>query len=77
MIRVLPETDVALFELLGSLKEEGWENVSGGIGQTVAFANVLVKNRLTTIILPPTGEDERYPRRAIVLNDWSRVRRHL
>ena len=77
MIRVLPTTGLALPDLLGSLKEEGWENVSGGIGRTAAFANVLVKNRLTTIILPPSDADERYPRRAIVLTDWSRVRRHL
>lgn len=77
MIRTLPVTSDALLKVLGSLKEEGWENVSGGIGRTAAFAEVLVKNRLKTIILPLAGKDERFPRRTIILNDWSRVRRHL
>ncbi len=77
MIRTLPKTDTALEELLGGLQTEGWENVSGGIGRTADFAEVLGKNRLKTIILPLPGKDERFPRRAIVLNDWSRVRRHL
>lgn len=77
MIKVLPQSSTSLPDLLESLKEEGWENVSGGIGRTSDFANVLVKNRLKTIILPLPDHDEQFPRRAIVLNDWSRVRRHL
>ncbi len=77
MIRILPQSATSLPNLLESLKEEGWENVSGGIGRTADFANVLVKNRLKTIILPLPEYDEQFPRRAIVLNDWSRVRRHL
>ena len=77
MIRTLPKTDIALDELLEGLQHEGWENVSGGIGRTADFAEVLGKNRLKAIILPLPGHDERFPRRAIVLNDWSRVRRHL
>jgi hypothetical protein len=77
MIRLLPKSDMALAELLEGLKEEGWENVSGGIGRTADFAEVLVKNRLKTIILPLPNIDEQFPRRAIVLNDWSRVRRYL
>ena len=77
MIRILPQAETALPELLLSLKEEGWENVSGGIGRTADFAEVLVKNRLQTIILPLPDKKERFPRRAIILNDWSRVRRHL
>ena len=77
MIRILPQATTSLHDLLLSLKEEGWENVSGGIGRTADFAEVLVKNRLQTVIIPGPNEDERFPRRAIVLNDWSRVRRHL
>lgn len=77
MIRILPKTPTALTDLLHSLKENGWEKVSGGIGRTADFAEVLVQNRLQTVILPPPNAQERYPRRAIVLNDWSRVRRHL
>jgi hypothetical protein len=77
MIRILPHTATSLHDLLLSLKEEGWKNVSGGIGRTADFAEVLVKNRLQTVIIPGPGDDERFPRRAILLNDWSRVRRHL
>ena len=77
MIRLLPKSDMALAELLEGLKDEGWENVSGGIGRTADCAEVLVKNRLKTIILPLPGKEEQFPRRAIVLNDWSRVRRYL
>jgi len=77
MIRILPQAETALPELLVSLKEEGWENVSGGIGRTADFAEVLVKNRLQTIILPLHDKKEQFPRRAIILNDWSRVRRYM
>jgi hypothetical protein len=77
MIRILPRTPTALTDLLHDLKAEGWEKVSGGIGRTAGFAEVLVQNRLQTIILPLPNIQERFPHRAIVLNDWSRVRRHL
>jgi hypothetical protein len=77
MIRILPQTATSVTDLLLALKEEGWENISGGIGQTADFADALVKNRLQAIILPRPDTDERFPRRAIILNDWSRVRRHL
>lgn len=77
MIRIVPQTATSLHDLLVTLKEEGWENISGGIGQTTDFAEALVKNRLQAIILPRSDTDDRFPRRAIILNDWSRVRRHL
>ncbi|MDH5699587.1 MAG: hypothetical protein OEZ41_06460 [Nitrospirota bacterium] len=77
MIRILPQTSTALTELIHDLKTEGWEKVSGGIGRTADFAEVLVQNRLQTVILPLPQTQGRFPRRAIVLNDWSRVRRHL
>lgn len=77
MIRILPKTATSLHDLLLALKEEGWENISGGIGQTADFADALVKNRLHAIILPRPDTEEQFPRRAIILNDWSRVRRHL
>lgn len=77
MIRILPKTSTALIKLIHDLKTEGWEKVSGGIGRTADFAEVLVQNRLQTVILPLPQTEDRFPRRAIVLNDWSRVRRHL
>lgn len=77
MIRILPHTAAALTDLLDNLRVEGWEKVSGGIGRTADFANVLVQNRLQTVILPLPNIQEKFPRRAIILNDWSRVRRYL
>ncbi len=77
MVRILPQTATALTDLLHDLKAEGWEKVSGGIGRTAGFAEVLVQNRLQTVILPPPNIQEHFPRRAIILNDWSRVRRYL
>ncbi|PJA78587.1 MAG: hypothetical protein CO149_03210 [Nitrospirae bacterium CG_4_9_14_3_um_filter_51_5] len=77
MIRILPKAPTALTELIHDLKTEGWEKVSGGIGRTPDFAEVLVQNRLQTVILPLPQTQGHFPRRAIVLNDWSRVRRHL
>lgn len=77
MIRILSNASTGLSELLETLKAEGWENVSAGIGQTADFANVLVQNRVQTVIIQKPETSEQFPRRAIVLNDWSRVRRHL
>ncbi len=77
MVRVLSPGSSALNNLLHNLKTEGWEKVSGGIGRTADFAEVLVRNRLQTVILPLPNIEERYPRRAIVLHDWSRIRRYL
>lgn len=77
MVRILSPTPTALTDLLHDLKAEGWEKLSGGIGRTADFAEILVQNRLHTVILPLPNMQERLPRRAIVLNDWSRIRRHL
>lgn len=78
MIRILPPAPTALANLLETLQAEGWEKVSGGIGSTVDFAKVLVQHRLQAVILPlSTIHRNQFPRRAIILNDWSRVRRHL
>jgi len=77
MIRILPNQPSGLAELLVTLKREGWENVSAGIGETADFANVLVQNRVQAVIIKKPETTETFPRRTIVLNDWSRVRRHL
>lgn len=77
MIRILSNEESKLTELLEALKTEGWENVSAGIGQTADFANVLVQNRVQTVIIKKPETLETFPRRAIVLDDWSRLRRHL
>jgi hypothetical protein len=77
MIKILPKESAALVGLLKTLKTEGWENVSAGIGQTADFANALVPNRIATVIIQQPGSSESFPRRAVLLNDWTRIRRHL
>ncbi|MGE0472474.1 MAG: hypothetical protein AB7P17_02430 [Nitrospirales bacterium] len=77
MIRILSNEPSGLAELLETLKAEGWENVSAGIGQTADFADVLVQHRVQTVIIQKLETSEKFPRRAIVLKDWTRVRRHL
>lgn len=76
-IQILSNKPESLPDILRQLKEEGWENVSGGIGQSVSFAEVLLKNRLQTVIVAGTSSAEKFPRRAVLLPDWSRVRRYL
>ena len=77
MIRVLPQQPTALSDLLKALKSEGWEKVSAGIGQTPDFAQVLVQNRIQTIIVTKQEHSGQFPHRAIILEDWSRIRRYL
>ena len=76
-IHILPRNPSALSDVLEQLHDEGWENVSGGIGHTAKFAEVLVKNRLQAVILTDSDKKGEFPRRTILLPDWSRVRRYL
>ncbi len=76
-IQKLSNNPESLSDMLRQLKEEGWENVSGGIGQSVLFAEVLLKNRLQTVIVAGAEPADEFPRRAVLLPDWSRVRRYL
>lgn len=67
----------ALEELIVRLEKDGWSNVSGGIGRTAEFAEVLVKRRLKAVILHDPEDKEGFPRRAILVKSWKRVRKHL
>ena len=77
MIRILQSASTGVADLLEILKKEGWENISAGIGQSADFANVLVQHRVKAVIVNKSKKAELFPRRAILLNDWTRVRRHL
>ena len=77
MIRILQSASTGVADLLEILKKEGWENISAGIGQSADFANVLVQHRVKAVIVNKSKKTELFPRRAILLNDWTRVRRHL
>ena len=67
----------ALIAFLEKMKEDGWENVTAGIGKTAEFANVLVERRIQTVIIQNSETDEKFPRRANIVSDWKKVRRHL
>ena len=66
-----------LEELIEQLEEEGWANVTGGIGRTPDFAEVLVESRLKAVILHDPEDKEDFPRRAILIESWKKVRKHL
>jgi len=67
----------ALSEFLEQLNEDGWENVSAGIGRTIEFAEVLVERRIQTVIIQETDSAKTFPRRANIVTGWKKVRRHL
>ncbi|GJL54163.1 MAG: hypothetical protein NPIRA02_12950 [Nitrospirales bacterium] len=74
MVQPGPKAFIAFLE---RMYEDGWENVSAGIGRTVEFAEVLVERRIQTVIIQETESGKRFPRRANVVTGWKKVRRHL
>ena len=63
--------------LLDLLAEQGWKNVSAGIGLTADFANVLVKRRLKTVIVGQRKKGDEFPRRTVFVKNWKKIRRPL
>ena len=61
---------------VGTLKEDGWENVKAGVGASPAFAQALVAQRLKVAIKTDRPRED-FPRRAKVVNDWLGVRKQL
>ena len=75
--KIIPSGPKALEELIVQLEKDGWTNVTGGIGRTAEFAEVLVEHRLKAVILHDPEDQEGFPRRAILVENWKRVRKHL
>lgn len=75
--RIIPSGREALEELINQLREDGWENLTGGIGHTADFAEALVEHRLKAIIVHDPEDKEDFPRRAILVKSWNTVRKHL
>jgi hypothetical protein len=75
--KIIPSGRQALEELIVQLEQDGWANVTGGIGRTAEFAEVLVEHRLKAVILHDPEDKEGFPRRAILVDSWKRVRKHL
>ena len=75
--KVISSGRQALEELIVQLEEDGWANVTGGIGSTPDFAEALVERRLKAVILHDPEDKEDFPRRAILIESWTKVRKHL
>jgi len=75
--KIIPSGRQALEELIVQLEKDGWANVTGGIGRTTEFAEVLVGHRLKAVILHDPEDNEEFPRRAILVKNWNSVRKHL
>ncbi len=75
--KIIPSGREALEELIEQLEKDGWANVTGGIGRTAEFAEVLVERRLKAVILHDPEDREEYPRRAVLVKSWEKVRKHL
>lgn len=75
--KIIPSGRHALEELIVQLEKDGWANVTGGIGRTAEFAEVLVEHRLKAVILHDPEDKKGFPRRAILVKSWKRVRKHL
>ena len=74
---IIPAGRQALSDWVTQLKESGWENVTGGIGRTREFAEVLVENRIKAVMLHDPEDKEGFPRRAVLVKSWDKVRKHL
>ncbi len=77
LARAIEPGPAKLLAFIEKLKKDGWDNVEGGIGQTKGFADILVKNRIKTVIFPNPSKKVKYPRRAKVISTWKEVRKHL
>ena len=75
--KIIPSGPEALEELISKLKEDGWVNIAGGVGRTAEFAETLVEHRMKVVILHDPEDKEGFPRRAILVGSWTKVRKHL
>jgi hypothetical protein len=62
--------------LLERLRADGWENIKSGVGTTAAFAEALVSERLTVVVI---NEDDKVklPRKARRVKEWKDARKRL
>ncbi len=77
VLRAIPAGDEALTAFLEDMSESGWPNIKAAIGATAEFAEVLVEQRVHTVILPASEEDRELPRRARAVETWKGVRKEI
>lgn len=66
----------ALANMIEQMRAEGWDNLKAGIGRTAEFAEVLVEQRMTAVIVPEPDRGE-LPKKAQAAKDWKEVRKKL
>ncbi len=76
LTRAIQRGSTPLKTFIDNLEEGGWDNLEAGIGRTPDFAKVLLKNRIKAIIFHKS-ENEEFPRRTKLVEDWKGVRRNL
>ncbi|NKB82473.1 MAG: hypothetical protein GKS05_11415 [Nitrospirales bacterium] len=77
LTRTIGPGSTALKAFIDQLKEDGWDNLDAAIGRTLDFAQVLVKDRIRTVILEQPNQKEKFPRRTKLAKTWKTVRKHL
>ncbi len=77
LTRVIKPGQEALRALLEEFREEGFENIKGGVGRRRDFADLFASERRATVILSESGKDDAFPRKTKWAADWLEVRKHL
>lgn len=62
--------------LIEQLRADGWENIKSGVGTTSVFAEALIAERLTAVLI--TEDDKvKLPRKARRVKEWKDARKRL
>lgn len=74
---IIDSNKKSLEKLIEQFKEDGWKNITGGIGRTKEFAQAFAERRMKVVILSESGKDRTYPRKTKWAQDWLEIRRQI
>ena len=74
---IIDSNKKSLENLIEKFKEDGWKNITGGIGRTKEFAQAFAERRMKVVILSESGKDRTYPRKTKWAQDWLEIRRQI
>lgn len=66
----------ALEERLDELRRQGWDHLKAGVGRSTEFAEILVRQRIPAVVVPPPDRGD-VPKKAVTAKDWKEVRKKL
>ena len=75
--RVVKPGKRGVVAVLEDLKEQGFGNISAGIGRTRDFAETFAERRTKVVILSESGEERNFPRKTQWAKDWLEVRKKV